>query len=215
MAEAPVYDPVSTDENEEKPPSYFNVISQIKHAKSEAKSPADLGLRTLKILAGSFFFSIILVISSVIPIAMLIIGVISQEKCSIQSKIPLWLIVMGVGGVVSASLKFLGSMITCIKSRKDRKYSEPKILSCFNGILSLFLFIWFILGNYWVYSIYDKVQYDSLVDPETYCDKLCYLFSFWSITTTWILLGLSCLCSCVLVCVVVGISAKVLTSQTE
>lgn len=53
MAESPVYDPVSTNENEDKPPSYLDVISQIKQAKSESKSPTELCLRTLKIIAGS------------------------------------------------------------------------------------------------------------------------------------------------------------------
>ena len=46
---------------------------------------------------------------------MLVIGIISQEKCNIQPKIPLWLIVTGISGIVSALSKFLGSMISCIK----------------------------------------------------------------------------------------------------
>lgn len=51
----PVYNPVSTSDNdtEDKPPSYFNVISQLKAAKAESKSPVDLGQKTLAILFGS------------------------------------------------------------------------------------------------------------------------------------------------------------------
>lgn len=53
MAESQVYDPVSTNEHEDKPPSYFDVISQIKQAKTESKSSSELCLRTVKIIAGS------------------------------------------------------------------------------------------------------------------------------------------------------------------
>jgi hypothetical protein len=49
-----VYDPVSTSENvDDKPPSYFDVVSQIRVAKSEAKSPTDLAKRTISIILSS------------------------------------------------------------------------------------------------------------------------------------------------------------------
>lgn len=73
---APVYNPVSTSDNpgilkrkvifnylrkdwwlilllDDKPPSYFNVIEQIRAAKQDSSSPVDLTKRTLNIICGS------------------------------------------------------------------------------------------------------------------------------------------------------------------
>lgn len=183
MAEAPVYDPVSTDENEDKPPSYFNVISQIKHAKSEAKSPTELGLRTLKILAGSCKYIWLLYIK----IKKLFLfshffnypcNILSYTDCNVDyrnfikrkmlnsakntamvdCKWQLWSCISFIKILskhdnlhkvikIFEKKKFLNFMF---RSRKKNENSEPKILSCFNGLLSLFLFIWFILGKYFI-----------------------------------------------------------------
>ena len=49
----PVYNAVSTSENNDtKPPSYFNVVSQIRAAKADSKNPADLAKKTVTILCG-------------------------------------------------------------------------------------------------------------------------------------------------------------------
>lgn len=66
----PVYNPVSTTDNDaetagapdDKPPSYFDVVSQIRAAKAESKNPAELAQRTVSIVCGScilsyFFFT--------------------------------------------------------------------------------------------------------------------------------------------------------------
>ena len=73
---APVYNPVSTSDNpgilyrkrfkffqksywwlillqDDKPPSYFNVLEQIRVARQDSSSPVDLTKRTLNIICGS------------------------------------------------------------------------------------------------------------------------------------------------------------------
>ena len=85
-----------------------------------------------------------------------------------------------------------------------------------NGIVSLFLFAWFIAGNVWVYSNYSKVQYDLTIGTSlasTYCDKTTYLFTFWTITVSYIITGLSCIigvmiCCCACVCGFAFFAAK-------
>ncbi|XP_033615922.1 transmembrane protein 272 [Fukomys damarensis] len=44
-------------------------------------------------------------------------------------------------------------------------------------ILSLFLFLWFILGNYWVFSVYRPDFIPPFQQPQAYCDRTLYLFA--------------------------------------
>ena len=62
LREPPVYSKVSTEDpgpvastetTDDKPPSYFNVVSQIKAAKESAKNPVDLTQKTVAILCQS------------------------------------------------------------------------------------------------------------------------------------------------------------------
>lgn len=68
-------------------------------------------------------------------------------------------------------------------------------------ILDCFLFVWFICGNVWIYKNY-YFSYD--VGDFEYCNKILYLFVFWIIIFTYILVGVLCCCvCCVGICVVV------------
>ena len=50
----PVYDQVSTSETSyQQPPSYFNVISQLRAAKHDAKNASDFTRRFITIVCGS------------------------------------------------------------------------------------------------------------------------------------------------------------------
>jgi hypothetical protein len=133
----PVYNPVSTsEENEDKPPSYFDVLSQIRAAKKDSSNPAQLAVKTVSIVCGSCNFTkkettiisyfiqkflkfltvistVLLAISLIVPIAMLIIGLQYKHRCTIQPYIPTWLIVMGAAGIANALMKFITNIIQC------------------------------------------------------------------------------------------------------
>ena len=56
--DAPVYSAVSTrDTEEDSPPSYFNVIGQIRAAKEQSKNPVSFASNVSKVLCGSCKFS--------------------------------------------------------------------------------------------------------------------------------------------------------------
>ncbi len=90
--------------------------------------------------------TVILGLSSILPIIMLIVGLMYKDDCLIQPRIPLWLIVSGTCGLINAALRFLTNMIACARMRKTGQNSEPKLLRCFAFLLSTFLMIWFIIG---------------------------------------------------------------------
>ncbi|XP_076867355.1 transmembrane protein 272-like [Brachyhypopomus gauderio] len=127
-----------------------------------------------------------------LPIAEVVIGVQYLEKCPRQPNIPIYLLVSGVFSLVLALL----SCLPC--ARKDEDCSMCS-LSClctaWNSLVGFFLFIWFISGNVWVYSIYPPNYNTSVVD---YCAKTVYLFAFWTINVVYILLGILLVGGCCL-----------------
>uniref|UniRef100_A0A667YBX2 Uncharacterized protein n=1 Tax=Myripristis murdjan TaxID=586833 RepID=A0A667YBX2_9TELE len=115
-----------------------------------------------------------------LPIAHIAIGAVYRNECPAAPFIPLYLIVSGAGSLLlTAHLafpKFIG-------------WNEDglgfKSWLYYNISLSLFLFIWFIFGNYHVYSIYPPNYNKDTADPigvRPHCNRTVYLFAFWTIT---------------------------------
>jgi len=44
-------------------------------------------------------------------------------------------------------------------------------------LLSIFLFVWFICGNYWVLSVWPPNYHQTLAEPNSWCDKTTYVFA--------------------------------------
>jgi len=72
-------------------------------------------------------------------------------------------------------------------------------------LLSVFLFVWFICGNYWVLSVWRPNYRQTLAEPNSWCDKttyllvavqLCVCVSWWCDKTTYLLAAVQ-LCVCV------------------
>ena len=92
-------------------------------------------------------------------------------------------------------------------NRADEKSSNT-ILNVFDSFISLFILVWFICGNIWIYSIMNEVKYNKNTNNEFYCSKTTYLFSFWLVTSIYILVGLGCFVFCFTICLTIFIPAK-------
>lgn len=121
-------------------------MQQLKAAKELDDPKAKLSLAS-SIIFGSIISTVVLALSSAIPLAQLLIGIPNREKCTIDPMIPLWLIVSGVSGIVILFLKVVSNIILHIRKRKNAAATEPMVLSCFNCCGSLFIIVWFILGK--------------------------------------------------------------------
>lgn len=53
-------------------------------------------------------------------------------------------------------------------------------------LIRWFDFGWLIIGSYWIYRIYEP-NYDK--SRGLYCNKTLYLFSFWVVTSVYIVVG--------------------------
>jgi len=183
------------------PPKYNTLFGKIKQAKNDSSNPADFAKSASQIICGSILFTISLALATLLPVASLVIGILYLEKCSIQKYIPIWLIVMGAVGIYTALTKAITNTIQ--KCRKSKETSSCCLFDCLNCIASVFLLGWFIAGNVWVYGNYKTVSYNATGDLNLYCDKVCYLYSFWFITVSWGILALALGCICIF-CIVCG-----------
>ncbi|RNA29483.1 hypothetical protein BpHYR1_011306 [Brachionus plicatilis] len=140
------------------------------------------------------FFSVIF---SAYPIAMIVVGATSLDKCPIEPYIPVWLVVSGSIAIFLLIVIIMSIIFQFIKPNAV----VIGLFSLIIGIIGLFQFAWFITGragNVWVYSKNGKIDY---IDPTSvfYCDQTLYLFAFWSITVSYILFAVSIIASTLII----------------
>ncbi|XP_023238461.1 uncharacterized protein LOC111637250 [Centruroides sculpturatus] len=122
----------------------------------------------------------------VLHIVMIIIGSIYVKDCPAERYIPIYLIVMGVFGTIRNLLDFF-------EFYRSEKGQKP-ITKFHNKIINLFIFCWFIAGCVWVYRAYKPNFYSP--ESPLYCNKVVYLFTFWLINLTFILIAIVFLVCC-------------------
>ncbi|XP_037402415.1 transmembrane protein 272-like [Pygocentrus nattereri] len=136
-------------------------------------------------------FSFSKMIMMALSIAQIAMGAVYLQECPKQHYIPIYLLVCGVFSTIL-------TLLSCLPCNKYQGMN----LCCYvwNGLVSAFMFCWFISGSMWIYSIYPP-NYNSTVLGEPYCNKSLYLFAFWTTTLTYIFLaGLLLAACCVLIC---------------
>lgn len=156
-----------------------------------------------------FCFSItivvILAILMVLPVVMIIIGSYYLKSCPIQNMIPIWLVIFGSLLII----KNISTLVQRINSlKKGEEKSSSTAMNVFDSLMSMFIAGWFVCGNIWTYNIRNQVQFDNKLDLATYCSKTTFLFSFWLITSIYILICVGCLTFCITVCLTIFIPSK-------
>ncbi|XP_074073290.1 transmembrane protein 272 isoform X3 [Macrotis lagotis] len=141
-----------------------------------------------------------------LPLSMAFTGMKFLEDCPIEPLIPLYLLVGGIIGSLKVSLLLYDSTkmrqllakSVVIDDDDDDEYPWRQNAHKYyiHLILSLFLFIWFILGNYWVFSIYLPNFIPPFHHPQDYCDKTLYLFAVSVLLISHSVLFLLGFCSC-------------------
>ncbi|XP_056431152.1 transmembrane protein 272-like [Gadus chalcogrammus] len=128
-----------------------------------------------------------------LPVAQIVIGSLYLHQCPRQRLIPVYLVVVGVFGLMLSLL----SCLPCSQQAEDGSSTAlGRVCATWNSLTSLFLFCWFIAGNVWIYSIYQPNYNHTTTAVEPYCHKTLYLFAFWTTTLLYILLGLFLLGGC-------------------
>ncbi|XP_063694821.1 transmembrane protein 272 isoform X1 [Bolinopsis microptera] len=186
----------------EPPPSYDSLFGKIKEARTEHGNSFGFFKALLAILGAAIGGIVCVACVAALmafPIAQLVIGLQNQDQCTINNKIPLFLIVSGACGCAAAVLQIMDQMCCSDTDSSGERRSKCPCLGFILHLLNLFCFAWFICGNVWVYKIHKTVDYDDPASEE-YCGKLVYLFAFWSITAVYVALGATCVIGCGCVC---------------
>ncbi|XP_070552909.1 transmembrane protein 272-like [Ptychodera flava] len=143
-------------------------------------------------------FLVVVGISLSVPITMIVIGAIYKDQCPAEPYIPIFLIVSGTFTIVATLLSiFAGMMYQCqliCCGDEDECATVHSCMLCFYGLIGIFMMAWFIAGNVWIYRTHEPNYYD--VEADDYCHKTLYLFSFWLLNGTYILMGSSCCLGC-------------------
>jgi hypothetical protein len=132
-----------------------------------------------------------------------------KDQCSINWRIPQYLIVAGAVGIVAITLQIVQNLLALYLAKKmsDTDIQPSGLLGfcaatcgvcsiCTTvGILSLFLFSWGIAGCVWIFGAYNQVQYLAPKKKATYCDETLYRAAFWLVIIAMAYYVYGCCCS--------------------
>jgi hypothetical protein len=128
-----------------------------------------------------------------LPITKLVLGIVHVNDCHVENNIPIYMIVSGACGLAIVLFLLLSSTCSYCRSSAIAKKSTHQFMICtiaiargMQGLLAVFLFVWFFVGNYWVFSARTRVQTDRPNDSTTYCHPSLYWFAFYVLIFTYV-----------------------------
>jgi hypothetical protein len=141
---------------------------------------------------GTIIALIYLICALALPTAKLVLGIVYVNACPVNTNIPLYMIVSGACGLAFILFLLLSSTCTFYRSSIIARKSTHKFMICttalargMQGVLAIFLFVWFFIGNYWVFSARQSLRTDISSDPN-YCQPALYWFAFYVLIFTYV-----------------------------
>lgn len=127
-----------------------------------------------------------------------------MDKCPQQPRIPTYLLVGGwIFGVNMLHLLWRTRFIQKLKQedefldfmkKKNRTHmntsESEKLFRILDSVLTLSGIVWFILGNFWILSIWSEVNFQRpVMQPNNFCHWFLFLFALVQILSIHILAG--------------------------
>jgi len=182
------------------PPSYDSLYGEFRQV-DNPRGLAQFMVKVLGIVVGTVAAAIVLGVLNIIPLAMIVVGAININNCPIERYIPIWLIVFGASCLFKTATNFFYRAKRSRSADGMQQQQQPQDNlnpNPFDGMLSCFLLVWFIVGAVWVYAVHDDVVYNP--ESANYCDQLTYQYSFVFITASLALLFIGAFCCCCCCC---------------
>ncbi|XP_060065846.1 transmembrane protein 272-like [Ylistrum balloti] len=173
--------------------NYGAIFIQIQEAKAEATGACDFICRSGRLICHTAFITVLVGISTALPITMLSVGVKYLNECPRQRKIPVYLLVGGCFGMV----KIIGTVWHNIQSKRyeelDSFYDAhegdgafaSRTFRMMDVMLTTFLFAWLVAGTFWVFDIWEPHYQQLLHEPSNWCDRTVYLFAAYQIIASY------------------------------
>ncbi|XP_017766391.1 PREDICTED: uncharacterized protein LOC108555326 [Eufriesea mexicana] len=175
--------------------TYGSVVFQLKDANLEADNICDFVFRGLKVVCRTKVVTVCLVCLTMIPVLMLIYGWNFWKDCPAESMITLYMVIGGTFGTMLMVLLIYSQ----IRSRRPNMLTVPStrpqisFMKLIIFILSCFLMVWFVMGNYWILHIMWPPYNFVVHTPNDHCNKTLYEFSLVHLGVIYITLGITLL----------------------
>lgn len=142
---------------------------------------------------------IYILIALALPIAKLVLGIIHVNNCNVNQNIPLYMIISGACGLsivlfllLSSTCSLCRSTIIARKTTHQLMIGTIAISRGMQGVLAIFLFVWFFFGNVWVFGARQRVQTNRPGNAD-YCDPGLYWLAFYVLVFTYIYAAFVCI----------------------
>lgn len=120
-----------------------------------------------------------------IAIVSFVIGILYLHNCPIEPYIPIYLIVQGAVGLLILVIHVL-AFVHILYITKF-KYQCIGTVAIFMAFIMIFLFAWFIAGNFWIFSVVNRVQLTDQTKTNSYCNKNLYQAAFWLLIAQYVM----------------------------
>ncbi|KAM9718195.1 transmembrane protein 272-like [Menidia menidia] len=115
------------------------------------------------------------IIGAVLVVARITFGAVYFRDCPQHPNIPIYLLGLALVSLLSVSFVTLPCESEAAPSRRHPKGFK----ACLMFLMSVFILIWILLGDVWVFSIYQP-NYDPSAADGLYCNRTLYTFAFWN-----------------------------------
>ncbi|KAL8570294.1 hypothetical protein ACOMHN_011316 [Nucella lapillus] len=181
--------------------SYGSILYQLREVQDEATDVCDFLQRVFEVAWDSLTLTVVMAILLGMPIAMVAVGSSYEHECPREPRIPIYLLVGGAFGSIHL-------VILLWQQKKSRDYNYMGDDPCDDDdddfddgvmarscrftcyVLSAFLSVWFVLGNVWVLGVWQPNFQQPLHDPQNWCHRVVFFFSFYQLLAVYSLLGL-------------------------
>ena len=178
------YQTQATDVSNEAPPKYNTIIQTFNVNRSENGSVVASKVLVQTLINTLLGKLVILIITSSLGISSLVIGSLYFNKECDEPRLAHYLIGQGIASILLSVLNTCEKKKVIITSDTgvEKEESEPEVKAA-RSVVWLFALIWFIFGSVWVYTFDPGMDYEN-------CSKLLYLYTFWIITASYILIAI-------------------------
>lgn len=150
-------------------------------------------------------------------------GSVYLNRCDGDRRIPIWLIVFGCVSLLSTLINIVKRIFKAAHRKVSGRDEDSddvdygkKTGSCLEGLISVFLFIWIIIGSVWVFGFFDEYRRFGCAENASNpafdaicCHPVPYLFSFITLLVIYAFSFLSlCCCCCCFVCLAFLVGAS-------
>ncbi|CAF0785921.1 unnamed protein product [Rotaria sordida] len=162
---------------------YVSVISRLGEAIQDSETYMEFVKKSFAIVTNTIVATALLILLTVFQVILFFVGVKYLNDCPIQSNLPVYLLVVGSMGLVRV-LNLLWKQFRRRRMRKlegvelDQEEETDDNGSDFtDAVLNLFLLAWFIVGQFWTWSVFMPNFEFGLENPNNYCHRNVYIFT--------------------------------------